>query len=418
MTRSMNPEAIKIVKATAGVVAKHADDITRTFYRSMFENNPEVKAFFNPAHQVTLAQPRALADAVIAYASNIENLAPLASAVEVIAQKHCSFDIQPSHYDIVGANLMGAISKVLGSALTPEVAGAWKEAYDQLAGICINREKEICKEMRSMPGGWNGKRSFVLQKKVPESASITSFYWTPEDAGQVPRHKAGQYTAVHPKEIPGFPSPIAPRNYSLSSAPGSAALRISVKKEPRNHVEAPDGIISNYLHQHVREGDVMDFSAPCGEFFLHKDKLKDRPAVFIAGGVGLTPLLSMLHDAGTSSFAQNLSWLHAVRDGSHMPQHLREEVEQVAARHGSTKVHYAYQNPRPEDKGRYHVEGLLSAESAILLSGGNTDADFYLCGPRAFLVDMVRGLRQQGVKEDRLHYEFFGPKPRFDGQRA
>ena len=108
----------EIVKATAPAVAAHAEAITRRFYTLMFTGNPETLAYFNPAHQHAGDQQRALAGAICAYAANIDNLAALGPAVELIAQKHCSLGIRPEHYPIVGKHLLVAIKDVLGDAAT------------------------------------------------------------------------------------------------------------------------------------------------------------------------------------------------------------------------------------------------------------------------------------------------------------
>src|SRR5690606_5910774 len=114
----LSDKSIAIVKATAPVVAANAETITKRFYSLMFAGNPEVKEFFNQAHQAAGAQPRALAGAICAYAANIDNLEALGPAVELIAQKHCSLMIKPEHYPIVGKHLLVAIKEVLGDAVT------------------------------------------------------------------------------------------------------------------------------------------------------------------------------------------------------------------------------------------------------------------------------------------------------------
>src|SRR3954464_11807809 len=114
----MLTDHIAIVKATAPVVAPKAEAITRRFYTLMFRENPEVQAYFNGAHQHSGGQQRALAGAICAYAVNIDNLAALGPAVELIAQKHCSLGIQPEHYPVVGKHLLTAIKDILGDAAT------------------------------------------------------------------------------------------------------------------------------------------------------------------------------------------------------------------------------------------------------------------------------------------------------------
>src|SRR5215204_1306277 len=115
------------------------DTITRHFYKRMFTGNPDVRAFFNPAHQHSGGQQRALAAAICAYAQNIENPAVLAGAVELIAQKHCSLGVRAEHYPIVGEHLLGSIREVLGAACTEQIIDAWAAAYGLLAGILIQR---------------------------------------------------------------------------------------------------------------------------------------------------------------------------------------------------------------------------------------------------------------------------------------
>src|SRR5688500_597214 len=175
----LNERTIEIVKATAAAVAPQAEAITRRFYSLMFAENPEVTAYFNQAHQHSGGQQRALAGAICAYAANIDNLAALGPAVELIAQKHCSLGIQPEHYPIVGKHLLAAIKDVLGDAATDEVIAAWGEAYGLLAKVFINREEEIYQAHESAPGGWRGFRPFVVRRKAVESDCIASFYLSP-----------------------------------------------------------------------------------------------------------------------------------------------------------------------------------------------------------------------------------------------
>ncbi|RYG75207.1 NO-inducible flavohemoprotein, partial [bacterium] len=243
----LNPRTIEIVKATAPAVAANAEAITRHFYKLMFAGNPEVKAFFNPAHQHTGGQQRALAGAICAYAANIDNLGALGPAVELIAQKHVSLNIKPEHYPIVGKHLLVAIKDVLGDTATDEIIAAWGEAYGLLADVLIDRERAIYADQAAAAGGWNGLRPFVVDRKVRESDVITSFYLRPQDGGAIATFNPGQYVTVHVKD----PStPTTPRNYSLSDRPGLPHYRISVKREPGN----PPGLISNYLHDRVNEG--------------------------------------------------------------------------------------------------------------------------------------------------------------------
>lgn len=136
----LSGKTVEIVKATAPVVAKNAEAITKTMYEILFEKYPQTKELFKNASS---DQHKKLAGAVSAYAANIDNLAVLTIAVEKMAESHVGANVKPEHYPIVGECILEAIGKVLGEAATPEIVEAWKEAYFFLADILINREKEL-----------------------------------------------------------------------------------------------------------------------------------------------------------------------------------------------------------------------------------------------------------------------------------
>ena len=402
----LTEQTIRIVKETAPAVAAHAEAITRRFYSLMFEGNPEVKAYFNQAHQHSGGQQRALAGAICAYAANIDNLGALGPAVELIAQKHCSLQIQAEHYPIVGKYLLMAIVDILGDAATEEVLAAWGEAYGFLAKIFIDREQAIYDEQAAQPGGWNGYRKFRVDRKVVESEVVTSLYLKPVDGGPIASFQPGQYITVrvdHPT------TPTSPRNYSLSDRPGRDYYRISVKREPAPAASAPDGLISNYLHDEINVGDTLELGPPCGEFTLDVEQVGARPVVLLSGGIGITPVLSMLHALADKQVSAPVYFLHAARN-SRIHSHA-EEVRQVAANRENVVTHFVYDQPLQDDvaAGRCDGDGVFDAKRLTELLP-TQQADFYFCGPKAFMAGIVRDLRNWGVDEADLHYEFFGPK--------
>src|SRR3954468_2971641 len=191
----LTAQQIAVIKTTVPVLVEHGETLTKHFYRRMFTHNPEVQAFFNPAHQHAGTQQRALAAAICAYAQNIENPGVLAGAVELIAQKHCSLCVKAEHYPIVGANLLESIREVLGAACTEAIIDAWAAAYGLLADILIKREAEIYREQEAKHG-WEGFKRFVVQRRERESDVITSFYLAPATGEAVRAFRAGQYLTV------------------------------------------------------------------------------------------------------------------------------------------------------------------------------------------------------------------------------
>ena len=139
----LDQRTVEIIKSTVPALKEHGLEITKTFYKNMFENNPEVKPLFDMARQESGEQPKALAMTVLAAAQNIDNLESLLPAVKKIGEKHCDANIKPEHYPIVGSNILGAFKEVLGDAATDEVLEAWGKAYEVIAQVFIDVEKGI-----------------------------------------------------------------------------------------------------------------------------------------------------------------------------------------------------------------------------------------------------------------------------------
>lgn len=396
MSQTLSGETIALVKATVPALEAHGLDIVREMYSRMFQN-PEIRDLFNQSHHGDSgSQPRALTAAILAYASNIENLAALAPAVERIAQKHVGLQILPEHYPHVAEALLGAIKTVLGDAATEEILAAWGEAYWFLANILIAREHNIYDALASADGGWTGWRDFIVDDVRPDSAIITSFTLRPKDGAGVIRHKPGQYLTFW-LEIPGHP-PVK-RNYSISDAPNGQTYRISVKREPL-------GLASGWLHDHAKVGTVLKVAPPAGEFFLAEQPA--RPVVLLSGGVGLTPMVAMLEEIAARHAGTSVHFAHGTLDGS--THAMGAHVRALADQHSIGKTTIFYETPRPQDvAGKdFDVAGLIDAEW-LKANTPMADADYFLCGPRPFLRTLVAALSLNGVASDRIHYEFFGP---------
>jgi nitric oxide dioxygenase len=397
MTQPLSADTIARVKASAPVLADHGPEITKVMYRRLFQDE-HIRALFNHANQgESGTQVHALSAAIVAYAQNIDNLGALAGAVERIAQKHIGYHILPEHYPFVAEALLGAIAEVLGSAATPELIGAWGEAYWFLAEVLKGREAEIRGEIEQNAGGWNGWRKFEVAARTRESSVITSFILRPADGGAVLRHKPGQYLTFR-FGAPGEPE--MKRNYSISCAPNDGYYRISVKRE----ANGKGG--SRFLHDHVRVGDLIEVTPPAGDFFL-PDTPK-RPVVLLSGGVGLTPMVSMVETIVARHPGLETHYVHgALSSTTHA---MDPHVKRLAAEHGRISVTNFYSDPETGDApGRTHdVTGFVTPEWLR----DNTPlhaADVFLCGPKPFLKTLVRGLSQAGVPSERIHFEFFGP---------
>lgn len=410
----LSAKTIQIIKEITPAVAANAETVTRVFYKRMFEENPEVQAYFNQAHQHSGGQQKALAGAICAYFLHIDDLAALTPAVELIAQKHCSLGIQPEQYPIVGKHLLAAIKEVMGDGATEEVLAAVGEAYQLLADVCIGREQQIYADQQAAVGGWNGYRDFVVDRKEPESDVITSFYLKPADGQAIPAYLPGQYITV---KIDETATPTSPRNYSLSDQPGQGHYRISVKKEGPLTADAPGGLISNYLHEQVEPGDTLQIGPPCGEFTLAADTPSTRPVVLLAGGIGVTPLLSMAKSLVTTQPERPVFLLQAARNSS--THAFAEEVQQLQQSGSNVQTRVIYDQPLEGDveQQRCDATGVV-CESLLREWTPFEDAEYYFCGPRVFMQNVYRSLQALDVGDDRIHFEFFGPRQDIESAAA
>jgi nitric oxide dioxygenase len=400
MTASLSDIATDIIKATVPALEAHGLAITKRMYERMFQD-AEIRDLFNQSHHgESGSQPKALAAAIVAYARNIDNLGVLASRVERIAQKHVGLNIKAEHYPVVGASLLGAIKDVLGDAATDEIMAAWGDAYALLADVLIAREKAIYEEHAAAPGGWTDWREFTVESTRPENDIVRSFRLRPADGGPVMRHRPGQYLTFA-LELPEHG--LLKRNYSISSGPDGTSYRITVKREAEPGV--PPGIVSNWLHDHADTGATLKVAPPAGEFYLNEET--QRPVVLISGGVGLTPMVSMLEAIVQAGHGRATWFIHGARNGRvhAMRDHIREKAQT-----GNVVVRTYYQTPDASDvQGRdYDEAGLIDAEW-IARNTPAREATYYLCGPRPFLRAYVSGLARNGIPLGHIRYEFFGP---------
>ncbi|KAI1447266.1 flavohemo protein [Annulohypoxylon stygium] len=402
----ISPEHIAIVKATAPVLKEHGTTITTLFYKNMIAANPELKNIFSMSNQESGAQPRALAAAVFAYASYVDDLGQLKAAVERIAHKHESLNVQPDQYPIVGKYLLEAVAAVLGDACTPAIGEAWTAAYGALADIFINREQQLYAAHENWPG-W---RRFKVLRKVPETSEITSFYLVPEDEKPLPSFLPGQYISLQ-VFVPQM-GHMQPRQYSLSEAPRSDYFRISVKREKGKQLGVP-GLISNLLHDNYKEGDVLELSAPAGEFFVDPKENTNNPIALISAGVGFTPMLSILNSSVNAGSRRRISWIHGAHSSE--ARAFKDHIRDVCAEDTDNNIKTTFFVTLPQ-QGEvqgvdYHFAGrtdLTKVDPNDTLFLGDAGTQYYICGPYSYMKDVEKYLVGAGVGAERIHLEVFG----------
>lgn len=245
------------------------------------------------------------------------------------------------------------------------------------------------------PPAWRGFRSLRVSRKLHESSNVTSLVLEPADGEPLPAALAGQFIVLRLRPRPDGSALL--RSYSLSGAPSEDRYRISVKREPH-------GAAGAYIDTRVQAGDILDVSAPRGSFTLWQGQ---RPVVLVSAGIGATPVLAMLHALAAEQTRREIWWIHGARNSSEHP--FAAEVRELLKTLPGSRSHIRYSAPKPTDRptvdfdrvGRVGVDGFEEM-------GVPPDADFYICGPAAFMSGLVDGLAGWGVARDRLHTENFG----------
>lgn len=386
----MHASTIEVIKSTVPLLEEHGRGITDVFYHNLFLEHPYLKNIFNMANQGKGEQSHALSDAVLAYAKNIENIEVLLPVVARIAHKHVSLGVQPKHYAVIGETLLAAIQQVLSLPDEHPALAAWGEAYGVLADVFINAEAEIVQGNQQGAGGWYGYRDFYIDKIVAETPEVKSIYFKPIDLEAIPDFKGGQYVGVRVR--PNGSEHYQVRQYSLSK---KGELRITVKAEH-------EGLVSNYLHS-CKVGDGISMQAPTGVFNLSERQPKH---IFLAGGVGITPMMSMMEEAiERGAAADELLFIQCAKDEDH--QVFMQDLVDL-----KSKVGFHHKKCF-ENSNEGHHQGYLSkdvlAEWTQRLGFSPDNAQVYFCGPKSFMAVLNQFFLELGYGEQDIHYEVFGP---------
>ena len=259
---------------------------------------------------------------------------------------------------------------------------------------------------------WTGFREFSVRRREFEDSgrSVCSFYLEPCDGEPLPSFKPGQFLTFRlaVRNLAKAETNAVVRCYSLSDAPRSDYYRVSIKRVPAppDRPDLPPGISSGFFHDHVREGDRLMVKAPSGHFHLVEDE--PLPIVLIAGGIGITPMLSILNSVLERGIEREIWLYYGVRNGrEHV---MKEHLQMLASRHDDFHLHVCFSAPDESDvegtdynhRGRVDVPLLRNTLKLARYQ-------FYVCGPKPMMENLVPGLEQWGVDSGDIHCESFGP---------
>ena len=248
------------------------------------------------------------------------------------------------------------------------------------------------------PPAWQGFRKVRVRSMFQESKTVFSLILVPEDDKPLVAALPGQFVVLRVHPDPD----VAPllRSYSLSDTPGTDHYRVSVKEETH-------GAVSGFLKRNAKVGDVLEISAPRGNFILQQD---NDPVVLLSAGVGATPVLAMLHALASSGSTRPIWWLFGARNSANHP--FSAEVRGLLKLLPAAKSYVKYSEPSQGDRVGvdFHALGRITVADMAGL-GIPDNAHYYLCGPVGFMTDLTSGLRAAGVPASRIHSEVFGSLP-------
>ncbi|EGW33857.1 uncharacterized protein SPAPADRAFT_59223 [Spathaspora passalidarum NRRL Y-27907] len=384
-TKELTPEQIKLILETVPILEQAGETLTQKFYQRMIGGYDEVKPFFNETDQKLLRQPKILAFALLNYAKNIEDLTPLVGFVKQIVAKHVGLQVKAEHYPIVGTCLIETMVEILPAEIaTGEFIEAWSTAYGNLAKLLIDMEAA---EYTKQP--WTEFREFSVTKIEDECDEVKSVYFQPVD-GKISIPKRGQYVCIRWK-LPNAEFEKS-REYSISQFPEENEYRISVRK-------LPDGKVSGYIHETLKVGDILRVAAPAGNFVYQEG---ESDVVLIAGGIGITPLISILDKALADDRNVNLLYANRTVKSRAFGDFLKEKKKQYGDK---LNVIEFFDGEKVDQKDAIdQLENrMLDVKDLEFIDGEKHDV--YLLGPRPFM----RVIRDYlGKKDINVNLEYFG----------
>jgi MOSC domain-containing protein YiiM/ferredoxin-NADP reductase/ferredoxin len=281
----------------------------------------------------------------------------------------------------------------------PALSAGWKGSLEALVaaeGKDTQSGNAGLSPSSAPPPAWPGFRPLRVAAVQRESIDVLSFVLESEDRRPLPAPLPGQFL-VFKLEVGKDSAPIL-RSYSMSGPQGVGTYRISVKRA--------DGVGSRYFHDRIQAGELLQVSAPRGNFTLAPG---NNPVVLLSAGIGATPVLSILHSIATNgeNSMREIWWCYGTRNGKEHP--FATETRSVLNGLPHSHSFIAYSKPEDGDQAGkdYDALGHLNLSLLQRLQVPRI-ADFYVCGPAAFLVDLTTALKSWGVPDSSVHSETFG----------
>jgi nitric oxide dioxygenase len=377
---SITDEQKQIVKSTAPILKENGKEITSLFYKHLFQAHPELLNLFNQTNQKIGSQPLALANTIYFAAENIDNLGVLMPQVLLIAHKHRALTVLPEHYPIVGKYLLQAIAEFLGEKATHEILDAWSAAYGIIASIFVDVEKKLYDELGSDERDKGFISLTIVKKEKIAVGPIVSLTFERRDGGKMHGYHPGQYITLRIKKGSYFHN----RHYSLTQPFDGKTYRIAIKQE---NDQEPKGVVSNEIINNYKEGDKILATLPAGTFSLVEGA---KYNLFIAGGIGITGLSSLIQELYKQGQANSATLIHCVPTEGHAA--FASQMRSILSRN---HYHILLQ-------GRHILQGMVHTTV-------KPDTHVYLCGSAAFMNKVQDYLAECDHPASHIHAEAYRP---------
>ena len=283
----------------------------------------------------------------------------------------------------------------------PALSAGWRRSFEALitqedSGSATTGNAGLT-ALSSPPPAWQGFRPLRVSGKMRESSNVISLVLEPADGHPITAALPGQFVVLRlgPASMPALT-----RSYSLSGEAGATYYRVSIKREAY-------GAAGAYVDDELKVGDIVQASAARGSFIL---RLGDTPVVLLSAGIGVTPVLAMLHSLAADTSTREIWWLYGTRNGREHP--FAEETRGLLKALAHCYSHICYSSPDIEDRPNvdFDAPGRLNMKVLQELDLPR-NGDFYICGPSTFMNDLTTGLAALGIARDRIHTEMFGAGP-------
>lgn len=375
----LTEEQKQILRSTAPMLKEHGKEITSILYKHMFAAHPELLDIFNHTNQKNGTQPFALANTIFLAIENLDHIDVLLPQIQLIAHKHRATIVLPKHYPIVGKYLLLAIDEFLGGTSDSSMLNAWSTVYKIIADIFINIETKLYEQL-----GDKHEQGFlpftIIDKEIIASGPIVAFTFERTDGKNLISYHSGQYITLRIKKNGHYHI----RHYSLVQPFDGKTYRIAIKQEIDHE---PKGIVSNEVINNSNIGDIISISLPAGSYAL-MNNAKDY--LFIAGGIGITVLSSMILDLHQQNKSEIVTLIHCV-----IKEDQAAFADQMRAILPENQYHLLVQS-------RHLLQGVI--QKTI-----KPDTHVYLCGSVVFMTKTQEYLAQCEHPSSQIHIEAYQP---------